>query len=77
MAEAVIMVRSAGPGGKSAAFREAKEHLKTAAGACTAKDVPAGASRAYRRVVSCVAGEAYTLGAKLWAMWQRVAPWVK
>jgi len=77
MAEAVLMVCQAGPGGKSAAFREAKEHLKAAAGACVAKDVPAGAARAYRRVVSCIAGEAGTLGAKLWALWQRVAPWVK
>ena len=77
MAEAVIMVRQAGPDGKSAAFKEAKEHLKTAAAACAPKDVPAGAPRAYRRVVSCVAGEAGTLTAKLWAIWQRVAPWVK
>jgi tetratricopeptide (TPR) repeat protein len=77
MAEAVMMVRQAGPDGKSAAFKEAKEHLKTAAAACSPKDVPAGAARAYRRVVSCVAGEAGTLTAKLWAIWQRVAPWVK
>lgn len=77
MADAVVMVRQAGPGGKPGAFREAKEHLKTAAAACTAKDVPAGAARAYRRVVSCVAGEAGTLAARLWAVWQRVAPWVK
>ena len=77
MAEAVLMVCQAGPGGKAAAFREAKEHLKSAAGSCASKDVPAGAARAYRRVVSCVAGEAGTLGAKLWALWQRVSPWVK
>ncbi len=77
MAEAVVMVKQAGPDGKSAAFREAKEHLKTAAGSCAAKDVPAGAARSYRRVVSCVAGEAGTMTAKLWAMWQRIAPWVK
>jgi predicted Zn-dependent protease len=77
MAEAVVMVKRAGPGGKAAAFKEAKQHLRAAAGACAAKDVPAGAARAYRRVLSSVAGEAGTLGAKLWAMWQRVAPWVK
>jgi tetratricopeptide (TPR) repeat protein len=77
MADAVLMVRQAGPGGKSGAFREAKEHLKTAAAACASRDVPAGAARAYRRVVSCVAGEAGTLTARLWAVWQRVAPWVK
>jgi tetratricopeptide (TPR) repeat protein len=77
MAEAVVMVRQAGPEGKAAAFREAKEHLKTAAAACAPKDVPAGAARAYRRVVSCVAGEAGSLSARLWAVWQRLAPWVK
>ncbi len=77
MAEAVVMVRRAGPGGKAGAFKEAKEHLKTAAAACVPKDVPAGAARAFRRVVSCVAGEAGSLAARLWAVWQRVAPWVK
>jgi tetratricopeptide (TPR) repeat protein len=77
MAEAVVMVRQAGPEGKAAAFREAKEHLKTAAAACAPKDVPAGAARAFRRVVSCVAGEAGSLSARLWAVWQRLAPWVK
>lgn len=77
LAEAVLMVRQAGPGAKGAAFREAKGHLRAAAGSCAAGDVPAGAARAYRRVVSCISGAAGTLGAKLWAVWQRVAPWVK
>jgi cellulose synthase operon protein C len=77
MAEAVVMLRNAGPGGKSAAFKEVKEHLKVAAGSCASKDVPAGAARAYRRVISCIAGEAGTLTARLWATWQRIAPWVK
>jgi tetratricopeptide (TPR) repeat protein len=77
MAEAVMVVRQAGPDGKAAAFREAKEHLRAAAAACAAKDVPAGAARAYRRVAACVAAEAGTLAARLWALWQRVAPWVK
>jgi cellulose synthase operon protein C len=73
----VLMVRRAGPGGRSAAFRESKAHLKSAAGSCASSDVPAGAARAYRRVVSCVSGAAGTLSAKLWAVWQRLAPWVK
>jgi hypothetical protein len=72
-----MMVRQAGPDGKAGAFAEAKEHLKAASAACTAKDVPAGAARAYRRVVSCISGEAGGLSAKFWAVWQRVAPWVK
>jgi tetratricopeptide (TPR) repeat protein len=77
LAEAVAMVRQAGPGGKSAAFREAKEHLRAAAGACAPKDVPAGAARAYRRAVACLAAETGTLAARLWALRQRLAPWVK
>ncbi len=77
MAQAVVMVKQAGPDGKAAAFKEAKETLRVAADACAAKDVPAGAARAYRRVAAGVAGEAGALTAKLWAVWQRIAPWVK
>ena len=77
LAEAVLMLLRAGPGGKAAAFAEAKEHLKTAAASCAAKDVPAGAGRAYRRAVARLASEAGTVAAKLWAAWQRVAPAVR
>lgn len=77
MAEAVLMVRQAGPGGRAAALAEAKEHLRAAAGACAAREVPAGAGRAYRMVVSRITADAGTLGAKLWALWQRLVPWVK
>ena len=77
MAEAVMMVHQAGPDGKSAAFAEAKENLKSASAACSAKDVPAGAARAYRRVVSSIAGEAGSFTATLWSLWQRISPWVK
>src|SRR5207253_326402 len=77
LAEAVVMVQRTGPGGKAAAFAEAKDHLKTAAGSCAAKDVPAGAGRAYRKVVSRLASDTGTLGARLWALWQRVMPWVR
>ena len=77
LAEAVVMVRRAGPGGKAAAFAEAREHLRAAAGSCTAGDVPVGAGRAYRKVVARVAADAGTIPARLWAFWQRLAPWVK
>jgi len=77
LAEAVVMVKRAGPGGKASAFAEAKEHLKAAAGSCAASDVPVGAGRAYRKVVSRLSSDAGTLGARLWALWQRVVPWVK
>ncbi|QDU18171.1 hypothetical protein [Urbifossiella limnaea] len=77
LAEAVLMLLRAGPGGKAAAFAEAKDHLKTAAAACAAKDVPAGAGRAYRRTVARLAAEVGTVGARLWATWQRVAPAVR
>jgi tetratricopeptide (TPR) repeat protein len=77
LAQAAVMVRQAGPGGKAAAFAEAREHLRTAAGSCAAKDVPAGAARAYRKVAARIAADAGTLGARVWAVWQRIAPWVK
>jgi len=77
LAEAAVMVQRAGPAGKAAAFAGAREHLRAAAGACAGKDVPPGAVRAYRRVAARVAADAATLGAKAWALWQRVAPWVK
>ncbi|MDB5307407.1 MAG: tetratricopeptide repeat protein, partial [Gemmataceae bacterium] len=77
LAEAVVMVRRAGPGGKAAAFAEAKDHLKAATGSCAAADVPVGTGRAYRKVVGRLAADAGTVGAKLWAFWQRFAPWVK
>jgi hypothetical protein len=77
LAEAAVMVSRAGPGGKAAAFAEAKEHLKAAAGSVAAKDVPPGAARAYRKVVARIASDAGTLAARLWAVWQRLVPWVK
>jgi tetratricopeptide (TPR) repeat protein len=77
MAEALVMVQRAGPGAKGAAFAEAKDHLRAATAACGSKDTPAGAGRAYRKVAARIAADAGTLGAKLWALWQRVAPWVR
>ena len=77
LAEALVMVQRAGPGGKASSFAEAKEHLRAVCAACSAKDTPAGAGRAYRKVAARIAADAGTLGAKLWALWQRVAPWVK
>ena len=77
LAEAAVMVRRAGPGGKATAFAEAKDHLRAAAGSCEAKDVPVGAGRAYKKVVSRIAADAGGLGPRAWAIWQRVAPWVK
>jgi hypothetical protein len=77
MAEAATMVPRAGPAGKAAAFAEAKEHLRVASGSCTLKDVPVGAGRAYRKVVTRIANDAGTVSANLWAIWQRFVPWVK
>jgi tetratricopeptide (TPR) repeat protein len=76
MAEAVMMVARAGPGGKAAALAEAKDHLKSAA-AIGPKAYPAGAARAYLRVVKKLAADAGTVAAKLWACWQRMFPVVK
>jgi tetratricopeptide (TPR) repeat protein len=77
MTEAVMMVARAGPGGKSGAFAEARDHLRTAAGACQPRGFPPGAARAYRRVVRKLASDVRTLRAALWALWQRFMPWVR
>jgi tetratricopeptide (TPR) repeat protein len=77
MTEALLMVARAGPGGKSAAFTEAKDHLRTAAGACEPRGFPHGAARAYQKLVRKLAEDVCTLNAKLWAIWQRFVPWVK
>jgi hypothetical protein len=76
MAEAVLMVQQAGPEGKSAAFAEAKEHLKAAAGACPESARPPGTARWYKKTVATLAAEAGTVTAKVWATWQKVRPWV-
>ena len=77
MAEAVVMVSRAGPGGKSAALAEAKDHLRSAAAAFGPRSFPAGAGWAYRRVVRKLVTDTGTLGAKWWALWQRFFPWVR
>jgi tetratricopeptide (TPR) repeat protein len=77
MAEAVVMVATAGPGGKAAALVEAKDHLRSHAAACAAGGVPPGAGRVYRRVVRKLTAATGTLGARIWRLWQRIAPWVK
>jgi len=77
LAEAVVMVANAGPGGKPAALAEAKEHLRTAAAACGPRHFPTGAGRAYRRVIKKLASDTGTLAARLWAMGQRLRPWVR
>lgn len=77
MAEAVVLVARAGPGGKAAAFAEAKEHLRVAAGSCGPDEVPTGADRAFRRTVAHLAAAAGTLRARAWALGQRLRPWVR
>ncbi|MBA4191261.1 MAG: hypothetical protein C0467_25040 [Planctomycetaceae bacterium] len=76
MAEAVMMVARAGPGAKTAALTEAKDHLKSAA-AIGPKLFPSGAARAYQKVVKKLGADAGTVAAKLWAYWQRFFPLVK
>ncbi len=76
MAEAVLMVKQAGPDGRASAFAEAKEHLKAATGACPENACPPGTGRWFKRVVAVIASDAGTINAKVWATWQRVRPWV-
>lgn len=59
------------------AFSDAKEDLRTAAGSCSAGDVPPGAGRWYRKILDRISADAGTLGAKGWAVWQRIRPWIK
>lgn len=77
MAEAVVMLATAGPGGKATALAEAKDHLRSHSAACAAAGVPPGAARAYRRVIRKLTTTTGTLGAKLWGLWQRLSPWVR
>jgi predicted Zn-dependent protease len=76
MAEAVLMVKQAGPDGKVSAFGEAKEHLRAAADACPENARPPGTVRWFKRVVARLGADAGTVKAKVWASWQRVRPWV-
>jgi hypothetical protein len=71
------MVQQAGPDGKRGAFGEARDHLKAAAGACDAEDVPVGAARWYKKAAARLASDAGGLPAKLWAAWQQFAPAVR
>jgi len=76
LAEALLMVTQAGPDGKAAAFAEAKEHLKAAAGACPESARPPGTGRWYKRTVAALAARTGTVPARVWAAWQRLRPWV-
>jgi tetratricopeptide (TPR) repeat protein len=77
MTESVLMVARAGPAGKAVAFAEAKDHLRSAAGACAPRGFPKGSGRVYQKVIRKLAADVCTLNAKLWAIWQRFVPWVK
>ena len=75
MASTLVAVQQAGA--KGAAFAEGRENLKAAAGACEPADVPPGATRWWRAVADQLAADAGTIAARLWALRQRVGPWVK
>ncbi len=77
LAESLLMVTRAGPGGKSAAFTEAKDHIKSTAAAITSGGFPIGAGRTYQKLVRKIAADVGTLSAKCWAFSQRFWPWVK
>lgn len=77
MAVAVCRVARAPAAGRKAAFAEAKEDLRVAAGACAKAEVPRGAARLYRRVVAHLVAAVGGLAAKLWGWRQRLRPWVR
>jgi hypothetical protein len=74
LAGAVLAVESASD--KRAAFAEAKEDIKAAAGACPPAELPVGIGRVYRRVVGKLAAVGGVRG-KLWAWWQTLRPLVR
>ena len=51
--------------------------MKSAAAAFGPRTFPAGAGRAYRKVVKKLAADTGTVAAKVWALSQRWFPWVK
>ena len=75
LAEALVTVQRASD--KPRAYAEVKADLRSAADACAAQDVPAGAGRWYLRTASRLAADTGTLAARLWALGQRVRPWVR
>jgi tetratricopeptide (TPR) repeat protein len=77
LADALVKVQQAPPAGKRAAFADAQEAIRVAAGACAADDRPPGVGRWYRRAVARLAADAGGLAAGLWALGQRVRPWVR
>ena len=77
MAESLVMVQQAKAEEKGSAFREAREDLKAAAGACPGADVPVGAARWFLLVARRLAAEAGGLKAKAWSIWVGVRPLVR
>jgi tetratricopeptide (TPR) repeat protein len=75
LAEAVLAVGGAGPG-RAAAFREAVEDIKAAAGACPPNERPVGIGRVYQKVVSKLAAVG-GVRATAWGWWQRLRPLVR
>ncbi len=77
MAESLVMVQQAAPEEKTKAFREAREVLKAAAGACPPGEVPIGAARWFLKVARRLAADAGGVSARAWAIWVAVRPWVR
>ena len=77
MAESLVMVQQAAPEEKTKAFREAREDLKAAAGACPPGEVPIGAARWFLKVARRLAADAGGVSARAWAIWVAVRPWVR
>jgi len=74
MAEALLTVQRAAD--KRAALAEAKADLRVAADSCAVGDRLPGTAAAYRRVVARLAADAGGVPARLWALGQRVRPWL-
>ena len=74
LAEVLLTVQRAAD--KPAAFAEAKKDLRVAADSCAVKERLVGTAAAYRRVVARLAADVGGVSARLWALAQRVRPWL-
>ena len=77
MAQALLEVGTAQSNRKGEAFAEAREDLRAAADACAPSDTAPGTARWFRRVADELARRTGTVRARLWALRQRLQPWVR
>lgn len=76
-AAALVAVQQASAAEKAAVFADARADLRAATAACAQATRPAAAGRWYQRVVARLSRDTGTLTARLWAIKQRLLPWMR